>query len=405
MLFSQHKDTLYLNYLTIVFFLAYGFIMLDASGVTFVSDVLMSELGITVSQYSFLSSIVWCTKAFSSIFIGFLASRTVKRKIFLSPLLILAGILSILVALTNSFKLILIFKFCSGFCIGASLSMMVSIVQSNLIKKDLGSRSGFISCGSAVISSACGPIILNWLAINYSWRGVFIFTGSVLFLVGSLIQFSVKEIQNPEIKKVTKTTTKLPITRLFTNRCFLLCLFLGVFETAGKMIITIFAPVYLTSIVGVETSMKGVILSLMGIFYIPFSFLIPALADRYSPSKIMCFTFIVCTLFPISILLFSGSTVSVICLILCGNLAAATVSIFIYLIPGEILEKELVSSANGIIMGCSIFFGGFLFPSILGTKSNNQEGIINIFIVCLAVFIICIVLSLWIDRLRKRSSK
>lgn len=394
---EKRKDGVYLNYICILFFVAYGMVSLDASSVSYISDVIMKELGISVSQYSVLSSSIWCTKAFSSIALGVIADRIGKRRVLLGPLLIIAGILSILTAFANSFYLILVYRLLCGCCIGASLSMMVSIVKKSIVQNDFGARSGFISCGSAVISSTLGPLILAFLVLSFSWRGSFLFTGGVILLIGALIQLTVKEVSYPIIKTPEKGNTFFSSLRvLLSNRTFVLCLLIGVFETAGKMYLTIFGPVYLTDICMANTERKGTILSIMGLIYIPVSLIVPMLADRLKAHRVMAVVFAICSLAPLSMVLFPGKTLSVFFLMILGNWAASTVSLFIYVIPGKVLPPELSGSANGIIMGVSVFCGGFLCPMVFGEILSHGYGFGLVSLVCVLVFVICVVLSLLI---------
>lgn len=385
----------YVNYISILFFLVYGVMMLDASGITYYSDVLMQELGITASQYSTLNAAVWCTKAVSSIVVGILADRTGLRKWLLVPLLIAAGAFSICTSFANSYVAILVLRFMWGMCVGSTLSMLVSIVGKNLVKNDYGFRSGFISCGSAVIANTLGPILLTHIVLQFSWRAAFLLTGFLLFVMGLTIQFSVKEVQ---CEKLAATENALKVfwsslRELCRNRSFMLCLWIGIFECAAKLAITIFAPLYLTDIMGIDTELKGTLLSAMGLIYIPVTFVIPALADRFSGKSVMLVTFVICLLTPLTMTALEGSVLSVVALVLFGHWAASTVSIFIYMIPGQALPERLIGTANGLIMGISVFFGGCIAPLVLGKIAELDCGIHTIMVVCCAMFIVCILLT------------
>lgn len=399
---AEKRSISYLNYICVLFFLSYGMLSLDASSVSYISDVIMKELGISVSQYSVLSSSIWCTKAFSSIALGILADRLGKRKILLGPLLIVAGVLSILTSLSNDFALILTYRLLCGFCIGASLSMMVSIVKKNLVKNDFGARSGFVSCGSALISSTLGPIVLAFIVLSFYWRGSFVFTGSTLLALGILIQLTVKEVSYPvKINAGKQMGFFTSFRRLLANRTFVLCLLIGIFETAGKMSITIFGPVYLTDVCLASTEQKGTILSVMGLVYIPMSLIVPMLADRYKPSMVMALTFVCSAFAPLSMALFPGTHISIVLLMLLGNLAASTVSLFIYVIPSKVLPAELTGTANGIIMGLSVFFGGFICPILFGRILSVGGGFGTVSLICVGSFVICVILSMMIGDLKE----
>lgn len=397
----------YINFLTVLFFFVYGTMMLDASGITYYSDILMRELSISPSQYSALNAAVWCAKAISSIAVGALADQRGLRKRFVVPLTVSAGVLSLLTSFASTYPVILTLRFLWGLCVGSMLSMLVSILSCNLVKNDFGFRSGFVSAGSAVIASTVGPVLLTALVQRFSWRASFVLTGTMLLSMGLLMQFSVNEVQLDAVRQRGSTTgdfVKLT-AQLWKNRTFVLCFLIGLFECAGKLAITIFAPLYLTEVVGIGTETKGILLTAMGLIYIPVSLLIPALADRFSEKKVMLVTFALCLLTPLSMVLLEGSRLSICMLVAFGNWAAATVSIFIYMIPGQVLPKHLQGTANGLIMGTSVLFGGCMVPLILGRIAELDNGLRWIMVLCSLLFAACIVCTALIRNEGKKHGK
>lgn len=400
---EKKPSSAYINYLSALFFLIYGLMMLGADGITFFADVFMKELHISAAQYSVLNSAVWCTKALSSIVVGILADRSGKRKCWIVPSLIAAGVLSILSAMVNSFVPLLILRFLWGCCVGATLSMLVSILKKNLIKDDFGKRSGFVSAGSAVIASTLGPVFLTAVAMKFTWRGAFVLNGILLLAATLTMQFTVQEVFYE--KQISKGNGirgfGAALGKLLQNRTFVLCLLIGVFECAAKLTLTIFGPLYLTNVAGVSTESKGVLLSTMGLIYIPISIVIPALADHFSGRTVMLLTFWVCLLSPLGMVLLPGTSVSIAGYVLFGNWAAATVSLFIYYIPGKELPERLIGTANGLIMGASVFFGGCVSPVLMGSVADSKEGIHLIMILCCIMFVACIALTALLKREKK----
>lgn len=128
----------------------------------------------------------------------------------------------------------------------------------------------------------------------------------------------------------------------------------------------------------------------MGFIYIPVSLVVPALAGRFSGRSVMLFTFAICLLSPLAMAFLSGTGISALAYILFGNWAAATVPIFIYIIPRQTLPQGLIETASGIIMGASVLFGGCVSPLILGNIANTVAGIRMIMLVCCGMFAICI---------------
>lgn len=388
------KAALYVDFLTALFFLTYGVKTLDAQCVTYFSEQLIEGLHFTTAQYSSLSALYWLSYAISAIAIGLVTRKTGKRKALLAPSVCLAGIVAFFTsAACNYFELALC-RFLSGLCLGACQSMMLALIAKNLVRNDYGARSGVVNCGSAIIGSTIGPILIAQITKFGSWKTSFLLTGGMFLLCGICTAFFVREVSF-EIMPVVDTQPKrsTAFKALLSNHNFVLCLCIGMLETMAKICISVFLPLYYSDTMGLDALTKGWFLSLMGLSFIPASLLVPVIADRLPIKGVLITAFILSAISPAAAVFLSGSEMSTWLLAIFGAWPAATVPLFIYLIPRYSLPEHLQGVANGIIMGTSVFIGGCIAPTALGMLADAGYSIVFLMGLCLIALVACVVLS------------
>lgn len=394
---KSNSKTLYINYITVVFCLIYGFKSLDGASVTYFSEKLINDLHFTTSQYSSLSSIYYLSYGISSIVFGRLLGRSSRRKSWLVPMTLCAAATALLTARVHDYTGLAICRFLAGASQGCSLAIMMGIIAKNLVREDYGMRNGFISFGAALIGSALGPLIIASLTRYYEWNTIFLITGVLMLCSAILVQFTVKEV-TCAVRQDSGTGRKWSDSarEMFRNRNFVLCFVIGLLETAANLCIGVFAPLYFTDVMGFDSIQKGWFLSLKGFAFIPLSLVIPMLADRFPTKRIMAATFACSVIAPLCAFLIPGTMASAVILAVFGSWAGVTVSLFVYMIPRASLPEHLHSEANGFILGCSVLVGGCLAPILMGALVESGRRIEYVMGICGTTLAACAVLSCFI---------
>ena len=395
----------YANYITLLFMLILGMKTLDASGLTYMSENLIEQLGITNGQYSKLSSYFYLAYSLSTIFAGIISSRISQRKILVATMTVLVGVTSIGMAYVTTYNQLILCRLLTGVFQGGSMSFMLSIIAKNLVKNEYGTRSGIINLGSSIISLFIGPIYYYYLSENYYWNTGYLYTGIAVVVLGIVCLFTVKEvhIDIPVRKKSSKRTFET-VKECFSSKVFLMCFFIGILETISNLSIAVFRPLYYTDIMNFDSATKAFYIAVGGISYLPIAMITPVLADRFPVQKVLLVTFVLAWIAPAVVFVFPGTTFSAVVLSVLGGAGGATVTLFTYMIPRNALPEHLHGFSNGVILGLACLIGGTIAPAILGDLVDKYNWSIPQAIGITAVtYLICIVLSLFL-RVKKFDS-
>ena len=403
---AQYRKRLgYVNYLTVLFMLISGMKALSGECVTFFSDRLIHDLNFTTSQYSSMTALFYLSYGVATIVIGTLTGRSRKRKAWLFPMTLMAGVFAVLASMTNSYAGLAACRFGTGIFTGSSTAIMLNIISKNLVREDYGTRNGIINGGSTVISSIFGPVILATLTMYYRWNAAFLLTGSVLVLLSVLVLTTVREVECDIRKPVGTNKLKNYLSflqDLFRNRVFRLCFIIGLLETTANISLGIFTPLYYSEIMGFDTIEKAGFMSLRGMCTIPIALMIPVLADRLPVRKVMAGTFAFAAVAPAATFLLTGTGLSAYLLALFGTWAGATVTLFTYMIPRIALPENLYMQGSGLILGTSVLLGGSFAPQIMSGLIESGWEIPLVLGLCASLFVICVVLSLFVNLDREK---
>jgi MFS family permease len=364
------------------------------------SETVIEQLGITVGQYSKLSSYFYLSYSTSCILVGFITSRMSKRKNLIVAMTLSTGLISLAMSFVTSYMGFALCRLAIGLFQGGSMSVMLAIIAKNLVKEDYGKRYGVITLGSSIISLFIGPVFFTYMALHYRWNTAYRFTGIILIMLGIITLVTTKEV-NVEVfqKKASEgSPLRTTIKECIYSRIFVMCFFIGILETISNLSIGIFKPIYYTDIMSFDTATKAAYMSAGGIAYLPIGLAVPALADRFSVKKVMVGTFIVAWLAPLMIVVFPGTMFSAVMLTVLGAAGGATVSLFTYMIPRNSLPERLHGFSNGVILGVACLIGGTVAPAVLGDLIDKYNWTLpQVFGVIVVTYFLCIVLSGFIN--------
>lgn len=392
---TDGKKTFYVNYITILFMLVLGIKTLDGSCLTYMSDQLITQLGITTGQYSQLSSYYYLSYSLSCICMGFITSRVSKRKVLIASMTILTALTSLATSFVSTYEGLAACRLATGVFQGGSLSIMLSIISKNLVKDDYGARNGFISLGSSVIALSVGPFFFSYMASHFQWNTAYRYTGLVLLALGLMVLVTVKEV-NVQVSRKSSGGSSFQTTlkECLHSKVFMACFIIGILETISNLSISVFRPIYYSDVMGFDTATSAAFISAGGIAYLPVSIIVPALADRLPVQKVMVGTFIVAWLAPLLVVLFPGTMFSAVVLAAIGAVGGATVSLFTYMIPRYALPERLHGFSNGVILGVACLLGGTAAPAILGNLVDIYHWTIpQVLGVTVGTYTLCILCS------------
>lgn len=383
----------YANYITALFLLILGMKTLDGAGLTYMSDKLIEQMGMTNGQYSKLSAYYYLSYSLSCILAGVVSARIPQRKILVAVMTIAVGCVSICTSRVTAYGQLVLCRLATGLFQGGSMSFMLAIIAKNLVADEYGTRSGVINLGSSLISLFVGPMFYYYMAEHFRWNMAYLFTGAAILLLGVVCLFSVREVHmqtRPSGSGVFLSTLK----ECLGFRAFRMCFVIGILETVSNLSISVFRPLYYTEVMGYDSARKALFIAAGGMAYLPIGLIVPVLADRFPVQRVMIATFVLAWLAPAAVLFFPGSTLSAVALALLGGAGGATVTLFTYMIPRYALPERVHGFSNGVILGVSCLIGGTAAPAILGDLVDRYGWTITQAIgVTVGTYLLCIVLS------------
>jgi MFS family permease len=184
------------------------------------------------------------------------------------------------------------------------------------------------------------------------------------------------------------------------NRNVLLCLPIGLFYQAWFTITQIFTPTYLVQSRGLEATDMAFVMSGVGIAWLVWGAVIPALSDRIGRKAAFILFTAIAALSPIIIMYVNGAFTQFLLLAVTYTGLGCMV-LFMTVIPGEAVSKMAVATAVGLVMGFSEITGGFLMPIIAGWIGDivNLDAIMWM---ASAALIVVIVLALFLKETAPR---
>jgi Major Facilitator Superfamily. len=285
----------------------------------------------------------------------------------------------------------LILRTLVGFFQGPVMTLMIAILAQRSSKGTFGRNAGIVAAGVAVIANTLGPILITQTITAFDLFTVFKITGLLQIVIGIVVAMSIKEV---EVSKTDNNKqVKSSMGQLFKNKNFVLCTIIGIFCMTGYWTTMIFAPMYLTNIMGMSTTQRGITSSVMGLIFIPLSLSVPFISDKIGRKPIMFVAYIACALSPLGMWIFAGTFISVVIYCIFGGFPASTQPLFANIIPMESLPDHLKTSAAGTIQGLAELFGGALWPLIAGGIAEYFGGIPSIMLIATVLLLACVLLS------------
>ena len=356
----------------------FGFVFFDRMALNVLVPFFKQELGLDAAQIGLVAGLPSLTWAVSGILIGYISDRADRRKPLLIAAVIGFTICSVASGLVGGVASLLLVRALMGATEGAVLPLIQPMVAYSSQTEHRGRNMGVIQGpATGLLGGVLSPIVTVWLAQLFGWRGAFFFTVIPGVVLALLCLRYVKELR-------LKHHTALPhddapaaghhsargILSVLRERNIVICLVIGLFYMSWFALTQIFTPLYLTAVKGLAPAELGITLSSIGIAWIVWGYLIPAVSDRIGRKTAMIVFTIPAILAPLAVMYVSGAPALFFALILTYT-GMGCMTMFMAIIPAETVSARLVGSALGLIMGTSEIVGGFVVPVIAGSLSDR----------------------------------
>lgn len=380
------KKRTYQNTIAALFALAWGFVILDRQAITFLFPILMKEFSLNNAQTGEIVMVTGLGFVISSLFITPLADRTGLKKVWLIPVVILAGVFSGSTAFAGSLLVMLIVRFLTGFADGPAYPLMTSVLTIQGDPKKFASYIGLMQFSIGLIAMVLGPTLTIQLAERLNWQYAFIFTSLPTIIIGILIWIFLKEVKlsgnGHVIEGAVPAGTAMKwkdVPKIFTYRNCTLSYIANVLIMIGFWGVVSFGTTYWVNEGGLSLEQTGWMTSISGVVGLGWALFIPIMVDRLGrkPSASILTLYSAVSMF--IIYAYQGLIAQTAFVLVIGCCGFLTV-LFVAIICQESVPPAIAATTTAIGLSIGELIGTTLAPRILGSL-GDMYGLKTIFLV------------------------
>ena len=398
------KERTYQNSLGILFALTWGFVILDRQAITFLFTILKDTFHLNNTQTGDIVMVTGLGFVISSLFITPLADRSGLKKVWLVPVIILAGVFSGSTAFAGSLAAMLVVRFLTGFADGPVYPLMTSVLKVQGDPKRFASYIGLIQFSVGLIAAVLGPSLTIQLAERLNWQYAFIFTSLPTVIVGIIIWFVLKETGPSgagSVKQIPGDTGMRwkDVPGIFKYRNCTLSYIANVLVMVGFWGVISFGTIYWVEEGGLTLGQTGYMTSISGIAGLGWALFIPVLTDRLGrkPSALILTFYIAVSM--LIVYMNQGLPAQIAFVLVIGCCGFVSV-LYVAIICQESVPPAIAATTTAIGMAIGELFGTTIAPRILGSLGDIY-GLRTIFLVGAVSTIFAFFISFGITETRK----
>lgn len=376
--------------LVILMFLGIGTVMLDRMAQLFLGPYIAKALAIGPAQIGVLAAGVSFAWAISSFIFGLLSDR-VGRKPVLIPAMILFSLFSAVSGLAQNFGQLLLIRILLGAAEGPCWTVIAALVAEATPQERRGRNMGIVISAAALVGGGLGPILTTQIASAVGWRWAFAVAGIPGLVLALIMLVFVREPQ----KHLRSEPAKTDLGRLLRYRNVWLCIFAAIGQATWLLAFNVFAPLYITRVMGQSPTMAGFLIGASGIGAFVLGFCGPAVSDKIGRRPALLVAAALAMLMPLLFLVpglyhMTGLLAALIFVTATGSITAA---LTLTIIPAESVPPSLKGAAIGLAgMGGEI--GGALCGPMLGGVLAQHLGLAAPLVLASAGMVLVLLLGL-----------
>ena len=356
----------------------FGFLFFDRNAANFLMPIIATDLHFNNKQIGLIASALSFTWAISSYLGGVYADRTGNRKAILLTTVVAFSLCSFASGLAGSFASL----FLPRLLMGAAEGPFLPVAQSLVAVESTAARRGFNmgvmqNCGSNLLGSFVAPLVLVMIATALSWRWAFFLAGIPGLIMALLIARYVRQPTASAVPAHAPEADGAPAAGKMTYRDMLghrnmwLCMLMSIFMVAWMVLGWVFLPVYYTKVRQLTNGQMGGMMSVLGLSAAAFSFVVPALSDRYGRRPIIVLFNLIGLGVPLAAMYFQGPLWMLATLIFLAWSGSGTFPLFMGTVPSETIPMRYVATSLGMVVGLGEILGGVGSPAFAGWAADK----------------------------------
>ena len=370
--------------------ITFGFVFFDRNAANFLMPFIANDLHFNNSQVGLVASALSFTWALAAFAGGAYSDRTGNRKAFLLITVVAFSLCSFASGLAASFVTLFSTRLLMGLAEGPILPIAQSLVAVESTAARRGNNMGVMqNFGSNLLGSFAAPLVLVAIASAYNWRWAFYLAGVPGLIMALLIAKFVRQpavIATPANPSLAEPS--MGYREMLQHRNMWLCMLIAIFMVAWMVLGWAFLPLFYIKVRQISNGQMSVLMSVLGLSAAFFSFVVPALSDRFGRRPIIVIFNFVGLLVPLAALYFQGSLYLLGTLIFIGWSASGTFPLFMGTVPSETIPARYVATSLGIVVGLGEILGGVSAPAIAGRAADRYglQAPVMIMVVCCLLY-------------------
>ena len=350
--------------------ITFGFVFVDRNAAAFLMPFIADDLHFNNSQVGLVASALSLTWAVASFLGGAYSDRTGNRKTFLLIMVVAFSLCSFASGLAISFATLFATRLLMGMAEGPILPIAQSLVAIESTAAKRGNNMGVMqNFGSNLLGSFAAPLVLVAIASTFNWRWAFFLSGVPGLIMALLIA---KYVRQPAARTAAAAAeTKMGFWEMLQHRNMWLCMLMAIFMVAWMVLGWVFLPLFYTKVRQIGNGQMSVLMSVLGLSAAFFSFVVPALSDRFGRRPVIVIFNFIGLLVPLAALQFQGSLFVLGALIFIGWSASGTFPLFMGTVPSETIPARYVATSLGMVVGLGEILGGVGAPAISGRAADH----------------------------------
>ena len=357
----------------------FGFVFFDRNAANFLMPFIADDLHFNNEQVGWVASALSFTWAVSSFLGGWYSDRTGNRKTLLLITVAAFSLCSFASGLAASFLTLISARLLMGLAEGPILPIAQSLVAIESTAAKRGNNMGVMqNFGSNMLGSFAAPLILVAVATSYNWRWAFYLAGVPGLIMALLIAKHVRRPPAAPTPSRPGAQAAAPLAEarvgyrtMLQHRNMWLCMVMAIFMVAWMVLGWAFLPLFYTKVRLISKVQMSYLMSVLGLSAAFFSFVVPALSDRFGRRPIIVIFNLIGLLVPLAALYFQGSLIMLGALIFIGWSASGTFPLFMGTMPSETIPARYVATSLGMVVGLGEILGGVGAPAIAGRAADH----------------------------------
>ena len=349
--------------------LAYGFAYFDRMAMTFVSPFVIEDLGLSNFEVSALGSGLSLTWALGALVFGLLSDRMGRRKPFLLVAMVVFSLCSILSGLSQGFWQLFAARVVMGAAEGPFLPICLAIIIAASAERRRGLNAGIVqNVFGAILGTAVAPIVLVWMAEEWSWRFAFLMAGVPGLILAVLIWRFIDEPAGQRDPDAPKVRLGVDLLR---ERNIWLCSLISCLLVGWVVVGAIFFPLYLVGPRGLEPATMAKVMAALGLCPAIGGVLVTWISDRVGRRPPLIFFSMLMATSPMAMLWFDGPWGLLTAMLFVGWIGMGVFPLFMGVIPGETLGHAMAATAMGLVVCIGELTGGVIAPLVAGWLADT----------------------------------